>query len=211
MAIRDHDGLPLLLRPYHDRAVDARGSDADGVVQDPQRPLSSPDQVLRQALPHQLRPRRRHRNRAGVPVRYELVGVLAIRRRHLRRPAGPRGPPRLLHGVDLHRPVDLRVGQASQGSPPGLHLPDRPWHHGFRGVHPRGQLVDAEPRGGHVQPRHPSRRVDRFWCRSHQPGLQGNLPSPDFRVLHGRRSPHRRNRLLAPGKGRQGSSHLSDF
>ena len=38
------------------------------------------DEVLRQAVPDQLRDRRGHRDRAGVPVRHELVGLLALRR-----------------------------------------------------------------------------------------------------------------------------------
>ena len=42
--------------------------------------LAPADQVLRQALPDQLRHRRGHRHRAGVPVRDELERLLALRR-----------------------------------------------------------------------------------------------------------------------------------
>ena len=71
-------------------------------------------QVLRQALPHQLRDGRRHRHRAGVPVRHELERLLPLRRRHLRCAARGRGPARVLPRVDVHRPVDLRLGPAAR-------------------------------------------------------------------------------------------------
>ena len=51
-------------------------------------------------------------HRPGVPVRHELVGVLALRRRHLRRAAGDGGPGGVLPRVDVPRPVDLRLGPA---------------------------------------------------------------------------------------------------
>ena len=38
------------------------------------------DAVLREAVPDQLRDRRRHRHRAGIPVRDELERVLPLRR-----------------------------------------------------------------------------------------------------------------------------------
>ena len=88
----------------------------------PATPLVSPDQVLRQAVPDQLRPRRGHRHRAGIPVRHELERVLPLRRRRLRRPAGHGGPGRLLLRIHLHRAVDLRLEPAAPTGPPGLHL-----------------------------------------------------------------------------------------
>ena len=57
---------------------------------------------------------RGHRHRAGVPVRDELERLLPLRRRHLRRPAGDRGPAGLLPRVDVPRPVDLRLGPPAQ-------------------------------------------------------------------------------------------------
>ena len=51
-----------------------------------------------------------HRHRPGVPVRHELEQLLPVRRRHLRRPAGHRGPAGLLPRVHLPGPVDLRLG-----------------------------------------------------------------------------------------------------
>ena len=71
-------------------------------------------QVLRQALHDQLRARAGHRHRPGVPVRDELVGLLPVRRRHLRRAAGDRGAARVLPRVDVPGPVDLRLGQAAR-------------------------------------------------------------------------------------------------
>jgi cytochrome d ubiquinol oxidase subunit I len=48
-------------------------------------------QVLRQALPDQLRDGRGDRHRAGVPVRHELERLQPVRGRHLRGAAGGRG------------------------------------------------------------------------------------------------------------------------
>jgi cytochrome d ubiquinol oxidase subunit I len=48
-------------------------------------------QLLRDAVPDQLRDRRRDRPRAGVRVRDELVGLLEVRRQRLRRAARDRG------------------------------------------------------------------------------------------------------------------------
>ena len=85
---------------------------------DGRRGLEAPHEVLGQALPHQLRDGRRHRHRPGVPVRHELVRVLALRGRRLRRAARDRGAPRLLPRVDLPRALDLRLGQAAEEGAP---------------------------------------------------------------------------------------------
>ena len=82
------------------------------------RALAAADALLRKAVPDQLRARRRHRHRAGVPVRDELVGVLALRRRHLRRAARDRGAGRVLPRVDVPRALDLRLGPPeAEGAP----------------------------------------------------------------------------------------------
>ena len=52
------------------------------------RGVAAADALLRHAAVDQRRGRRRHRARAGVRVRDELVGVLALRRRRVRRAAG---------------------------------------------------------------------------------------------------------------------------
>ena len=57
--------------------------------------------------------RRGDRDRAGIPVRHELERVLAVRRRHLRCPAGHRGPGRVLLRVHVPRVVDLRLEPAA--------------------------------------------------------------------------------------------------
>ena len=64
--------------------------------------------------------RRRDRHRPGVPVRHELVGVLALRRRRLRRAAGDGGAGRVLPRVDVPRPVDLRPRPAVAARAPGV-------------------------------------------------------------------------------------------
>ncbi len=92
---------------------------------DGDRPLQAPDQVLRDAAAHQRGRGGGHRAGPGVRVRHELVGVLALRRRRLRRPAGHGGPGRLLPRVHVPRTVDLRLGPALQARPPGLHLDGR--------------------------------------------------------------------------------------
>ena len=82
-------GLSLVVAIFH--AVGAH----------PQPGVLPAHEVLREAVHHQLRARARHGHRAGVPVRDELVRLLALRRGHLRRPARVRGPPRLLPRVDF--------------------------------------------------------------------------------------------------------------
>ena len=69
--------------------------------------------VLRHAARDQRRDRRRDRARAGVRVRYELVGLLPLRRRRVRRPAGDGGPRRVLPGVDVPRTLAVRLGPAA--------------------------------------------------------------------------------------------------
>ena len=69
-------------------------------------------------LADQLRARRRHRDRAGVPVRDGVERVLALRRRRVRRAAGDRGAGRVLPRVDVPRAVDLRLGPAAAAHPP---------------------------------------------------------------------------------------------
>ena len=97
-------GLATFTRLLPDPLVPHRG-----------RALAACDALLGQAAADLVRPRRGDGDRPGVPVRDELVELLALRGRHLRRPAGDGGPGRLLRGVDLPRAVDLRLGQAVQG------------------------------------------------------------------------------------------------
>src|SRR6266498_2966125 len=101
MAVRHSHRLPLPVRAADDRPVAAGGDHADhvGPLREPGVPAH--DQVLGKAVPDQLRPGRGHRDRAGVPVRHELVGLLPLRGRCLRGPAGDRGSAGVLPGVDV--------------------------------------------------------------------------------------------------------------
>ena len=120
--------------------------------------LAAADSLLRDADAHQLRDRRRDRARPGVPVRHELVGLLGVRRRRLRRAARHRGARRLHARVDVPRPLDLRLGPALAPRAPrdGLALCAR--HLAVRALHHRRQLVDAAP--GRLGRRRRSRRAD---------------------------------------------------
>ena len=91
MAVRHRDRLPLPVRAADHRAVVPGRADADGLVPHREREVPGHDEVLGQALPHQLRHGRGHRHRAGVPVRHELERLLPLRRRRLRRAARDRG------------------------------------------------------------------------------------------------------------------------
>ena len=76
--------------------------------------LPAADPVLRHPAADQRGDGRGHRTRPGVRVRHELVGLLTLGGQRLRWPAGHGGPAGLLLGVDVPRPVDLRVGPAVQ-------------------------------------------------------------------------------------------------
>ena len=156
------------------------------------------DEVLRQALPDQLRDRRRHRHRAGVPVRHELERLLALRRRHLRRPAGHRGAARVLPRVDVPRPVDLRLGQAARASctPPCIWL-----------VH-IGTMLSAyfilaanswmqHPVGYRFNPDTGRAELNDIWRRAHQLDRAGHVPAHDHRGLPDRRRVRGRRRAVA--------------
>src|SRR5882757_2298439 len=90
-AVRRHHRLPLPLRPHDDLAVSADRVPADRLGAYRKGHVPQGHQVLGQALPDQHRHGRGDGHRPGVPVRDELVGLLALRRRHLRRPARLRG------------------------------------------------------------------------------------------------------------------------
>ena len=96
------------------------------------RALAAADALLRHAVPDQLRDRRRHRPRAGVPVRDELVGLLEVRRQRLRRAARDRGPRGVHARGDVPRPLDLRLGPALAARAPGDAVDRRGRHRGCR-------------------------------------------------------------------------------
>ena len=181
------DRLPLPVRPAHDRAHRPGRGDGDALAAHQEPGLAPADQVLRQADADQLRDRRGHRHRAGVPVRDELVGLLPLRRRRLRRAAGGRGAAGVLPGVDVPRALDLRLGQAAARPARRLHVAGPPRHPGQRLVHPGRELVDAAPGRLRVQPRHRPRRAHRLLGGDVQQGAAGDVPARDLRGVHDRR------------------------
>ena len=166
------------------------------------RAMAAADQVLRQAVPHQLRHRCRHRDRPGVPVRHELERLLPVRRRRLRRTAGHRGPARLLPRVDVPRPVDLRLGPALPRSTPRciwlVHL---------------GTLFSAyfilaanswmqHPVGYAFNPETGRAEMNDFAAVLFNKVQLGTFPHV-LLALHDRRGVRGRGRLLAPAERRQ--------
>ena len=191
MAVRHHDHLPFLLCAGHDRSLNDRRRIRDRLAASPQPRDAAADQVLRQALHDQLRPRPGHRHRPGVPVRDELERLLKLRRRHLRRTSGDRGPARVLPGVHLPGPVDLWVGQAPCQASRGLYVARGSRHLVVGLLHPRSQLLHAAPRRLPLQPGDRSRRDDRLLSRTDQQGPAGDVPAHIDRRVHGRwRSGH---------------------
>ena len=92
---------------------------AHRVVPDGQPGLPPADQVLRDAAADQRRGRRGDRAGAGVRVRDELVGVLPVRRRRVRRAAGDGGTRGVLPGVDVPRAVGVRLERPAARRAPG--------------------------------------------------------------------------------------------
>ena len=197
MAVRHHHRLSLPLRADHHRPVGDRRRLPQRLGAHPQAGVPPAHQVAGQAVHHQLRPRSRHRHRPGVPVRDELVGLLAVRRRHLRRPAGVRGAAGVLPRVDLPRPVDLRLGPDPREAARVDHV-DRAHRHRAVGVlHPRRELVHAEPRRLPVQPRVGARRDGRLRRGAGQQGPARDLPARHPQLLHDRRRRRRRRGAVA--------------
>ena len=145
LAVCRHGALSLPVRPAHARPDLAPGHHGERLCHDRQRDLPGHDEVLGQALRDQLRARRHHRADHGVRVRDQLVLLLALCRRRVRRAAGDRGPDGLLPGIDLHRPFLPWLGQAQQAAAPRRHLPDRARLEPVGAVDPRRQWLDAEP------------------------------------------------------------------
>lgn len=118
VAVRHHDHPSLPVRP-----VDHGNRAAGHWLPDRLLPYGKGEvppahQVLRQALPHQLRHGRRDGHRPGVPIRHELVGLLTIRRRRVRRTSGDGRTVGVLPRVEPPWPVDPRMGPTAQGPAP---------------------------------------------------------------------------------------------
>ena len=145
--VRDDDDLPLPLRPGHHRAGRAHRGAAHRVVPAPGRWLPAAHPVLRHPADHQHRGRRGDRAGAGVPVRHELVRLLALRRRRVRCAAGDRGAGRVLPRVDLPRSLAVRLGPALAPGAPGHDLDGRARRPAVGRLHHGGELVDAASGG----------------------------------------------------------------
>ena len=141
--VRHDVALPLPVRPAHARARSARRGDADALVPRRRRGLAQADPLLRDVDADQLRDRRRDGARAGVPVRDELVDLLEVRGRRVRRAARDRGARGLHARVDVPRPLDLRLGPALATRPPGDRLAVRHRKLGVGVLHHLGELLDA--------------------------------------------------------------------
>ena len=160
-AVRDDLALPLPLRPADARTRSARRGHADDLVPRRGRGLAPAHALLRDAHAHQLRDRRRDRARAGVPVRDELVDLLGVRGRRLRRAARDRGPRRVHARVDVPRALDLRLGPALEARPSRDGLAVRHRQLGVGVLHHRRQLLDAAARrlDRHRRPRRADGRL----------------------------------------------------
>ena len=128
-------------------------------------------------LRHQFRHRRRHGADSRIRVRHQLVQLLALRGRHLRRSAGRRRHFGLLYRIHVHRRHVLRLAKGLQTLPPRGYVA-----HSYRGkpigvVDSGSQLVDAISRGVHFQPRNRSQRDDLVLdCGAVARGCQQVLP-----------------------------------
>jgi hypothetical protein len=150
-AVCRHGDVPLPLRAADAGHGLAAGHHGERLRDDGQGHLEGHDPLLGQALRHQLRAGRHHRHHAGVPVRHQLGLLLALRGRHLRRPAGHRRLDGLLPGEHLHRPVLLRLGPADKDPAPDGDHADGGGDQPQRAVDPDRQRLDAEPGGRRVQ------------------------------------------------------------
>ncbi len=163
--------------------------------------LAARDPLLGQADARLVRDGRRHRDRPGVPVRHELVRLLALRRRHLRRAARDGGPRRVLRRVDLPRPLDLRLGPAAEEDPPGDDLARRRLDRAVGLLHPRRELVDAAP--GRLRDGRRQGRADLDLGRAHQQHRALRLRPHDLRGPDHLRHGHHRRLRLAPAQGQR--------
>ena len=149
--------------------------------------LRAADPLLRDAAADQRRDRRRHRPGAGVPVRHELVGLLAVRRRRLRRSAGDGGPRRVLPGVDVPGAVGLRLEGAAARRPSALG-----WLVAAGAMLSAAFIMAANswmqhPVGYKTDPDTGRPVLNDIWRPVHQPGLHLGLHPRDPRVAGDRR------------------------
>ena len=155
LAVRDDDAVSLHVRAADARPRAAARDHADAVLPHARREVEPAGALLRGVVPDQLRDRCSDRARAGVRVRDELVVVLEVRRRRVRRAARHRGTRSIHARVDVHRPLDLRPRASFAATPPRDDLPGLARHVALGLLHHRRELVDAAPG------RLPDQQVDR--------------------------------------------------
>ncbi len=196
MAIRDHNGLPLLHGAVDPRSRPPRRLFSNQVVSHRRRALPAHDQVLGKDLPHQLHHGRGHRPGAGIPVRHGLERIQPLRGGCLWRAPRHGSTARLLRGIDLPRALDLRLGPVTEKSPSRGHLGRRDRLDRVGLFHHRRQFVDAASgrhRAGRWPPAH-ERRLGGL----HQQHRAYRLPACHRRIVHGRRSAADRDQLVPP-------------
>src|SRR5699024_4596786 len=131
----------------HDRLVLAGRYPADRMVTYTQPDVAAADQVLRQVVYDQLRPGSCHRPGPGIPVWNELVAILPLCRRHLRRSISYRGTPRVFYGINIPGTVDLRLGPHTREVARGMYVDCTHRHCAVRLFHPGCELVHAKSGG----------------------------------------------------------------
>ncbi len=116
-------------------------------------------------------------------------------------PLAMEGLDRLLPGVDLPRPVDLRLGPAVQAGAPRVHLGGRDRRQHLGVLHPGRELLHAAPGRGDVQPEERPRRAAQHLGPAHQRDGSGDLPARRRRRVPGGRWLRPRGQRVAPAPG----------
>ncbi len=200
----------FMIVPFH-RLDPAGGGDADAVLpatrQRQRRHLGPGEPVLGPRHAGAVRLGHRHRSGAGVPVRDELVGVLAVRRRHLRRTARHGRPGGVLPRVDVPGAVAVRPGPVEPEGAPRVHLGRGRRHDRERLLHPGGEQLHAAPGGPGPQPRQAPRGADLHLEGTDQLDPAGHVPTHDPRGNSDRSCPAAVGQRLppAPQVGRPGA------
>ena len=195
-AVDEHLSLPV--RPCHDRPGLPRRDPADDVVPRRRSRVQAPHQVLRHSACHQRRDRRRHRARAGVRVRDELVELLALRRRRVRSSARHGRARGVLPRVDVPGPLAVRLGSAAEAHPPRHDLARGVRWSPLGRVHHGGQLVDAASRRVRDRPHHEPAGAEQHRCGVHEPGVRVGIRARRARITRHRITRDARRVRVAP-------------
>jgi hypothetical protein len=95
-------------------------------------------------------------------VRNQLGVLLALRGRYLRGAARARGPDGVLPGIDVRRPVLLRLDPAGEGPAPDGHVPRGARLQPVGAMDPDRERVDAEPGRRRAQHRYDAMELASF-------------------------------------------------